>query len=375
MNTDSVHAILSADVAGNTVLAYLQATGIFVLLYCGFYFAYQVLLRHMEKIAKKSATDIYQLLVSVLAHLGRTFFLVLALYFSTSFLKMPSALQILLHSLLVIVLTVRVTFLIQEALRYGIRHAYLRQRNVKEDPTIDSAVSSIIGVLRWIVWLAAILFLLDNLGVNITTMVAGIGITGIAVGMASQTILGDMFSAFAIFLDRPFEVGDFVIIDNYMGTVEHIGIKTTRIRSLSGEQLVFSNSDLTKSRIKNYKRLEEPRGSINFTLAYDTPPAKLREVREVIIKVLANVPNVRMDHVHLMGFGPSGYNYEAAFYVLKGNVSRNFDIQQDVFFRIAEVLEKAGIKPSAQAQDIAVRHLPGVQNFAPKTKEENALWR
>jgi small-conductance mechanosensitive channel len=358
MDITHLQTTLDVVVGGNRVRDYLQAVVMLPLFYLGFYIIHHVILRHLERMAKQTTWDWDDLLVVLLTRLGRSFFLVLSLYFATAPLHMPPLYQFLLRSLLIIVLTIRVAVLTQEALRYGIRQVYFRRRKVKNDPTVESAVNSIVSVLRWIVWLGAILFLMDNLGINITTMVASIGITGIAVGMASQAILGDMFSAFAIFLDKPFEVGDFVIIDSFMGTVEHIGIKTTRIRSLFGEQLIFANSDLTKSRIKNFKLLQEPRGSINFTLAYNTPPQKLREAREAMLKTIQGIPEVRVDHVHLMSFGPSGYNYEAAFYVLRENLSRNFDIQQDVCFRIAECLEHVGITPASQAQDVTIKNLP-----------------
>jgi small-conductance mechanosensitive channel len=362
MNIDSIKTVLATVIGGNSLQDYLQTVILFLLFYFGFYLTHKMIVRRLVKTAKQTATDIDDLLVLLLSQLGQSFFLALALYFSTSFLKLPSTLHVLLRALLIIVFTIRVTILTQEILRYVIRHVYFRDRKRRNDPTIESAINSILGVLRWIVWAAALLFLLDNLGINITTMVAGIGITGIAVGLASQTILGDMFSAFAIFLDKPFEVGDFVIIDNFMGTVEHIGIKTTRVRSLFGEQLIFANSDLTKSRIKNYKLLEEPRGSANFMLAFNTPAAKLREAREVMLKTIQTIPEIRVDHVHLMNCGSSGYNYEAAFYVLREHVTKNFDIQQEVYFKIAESLESIGVTPTAQGQDIAITSFPNLDN-------------
>lgn len=362
MDLNSFLAIMNINIGGNSVQDYLQALLVFFVLYFGLSLVHRVVVRRLEKISKKTATDIDDLLVSILSRLGRSFFLVIALYMSTMFLKMPPNLSLFLRALLIIVITIRVTVLAQEALRYGIKHTYLRRKKVKEDPTVDSAVNSIIGVLRWFIWLGAVLFLLDNLGVNITTMVASIGITGIAVGIALQAILGDMFSAFAIFLDKPFEVGDFVIVDNYMGTIEQIGIKTTRIRSLSGEQLIFANSDLTKSRIKNYKLLEEPRGAVTFTIAFNTPGEKLREISETVIKTIRETPDVRLDHVHLRNFGPSGYDYEAAFYILRGNVGRNFDLQEITFIRIAECLQQIGVVPVAQARDITITNLPKERN-------------
>jgi small-conductance mechanosensitive channel len=348
--------LLAVEIGGNSVQDYLQTLVIFFLFFFGFCFAYHILIKRLETWAKHASTDIAELMVAMLSRLGNAVFFVLALYFSTSSLRLPPAFQTLIHALLVIIITFRCTFLVQEALRYAIRHAYQRKR-AKNDPIIESTVSNIIGVLRWIIWLAAMLFLLDNLGVNITTMVAGIGITGIAVGLAAQTILGDAFSAFAIFLDKPFEVGDFVTVDNYMGNIEHIGIKTTRIRSLSGEELIFANSDLTKSRIKNYKRMGDARGVINFSLAFSTPAEKLRQARDLTQEIIKTTPHVRIDHVHLMNFGPSAYTFEAAYYVETSQIDKSMDIQQEICFQIAERLAKIGIIAAPPAQDIIVKKI------------------
>jgi small-conductance mechanosensitive channel len=140
----------------------------------------------------------------------------------------------------------------------------------------QQAIKVIMPAVKWIIWALAIIIILDNLGVKISALMAGLGIGGVAVALASQTVLGDVFHYFTIFFDRPFEIGDFIVIGEFMGTVEHIGIKSTRIRSLGGEQLVFSNTDLSNSRVRNYKRMEQRRVLFKFNITYDTPLEQIR---------------------------------------------------------------------------------------------------
>jgi small-conductance mechanosensitive channel len=357
MNIEHLNAWMNIPISGNTVYAYLRAIVTLAVIFLTLVILHRVLIKHLGKLAKRTATDLDDLMVTLLSRIGNSVFFVFALYFSASSLNLAPYVHSLLHTAVVIVITIRAVTLVQEALRYVLRFAYRRGRS-KDDPVIESTVTNLIGVFKWILWIAAFLFILDNLGVNITTMVAGIGITGIAVAMASQAVLGDAFSAFAIFLDKPFEVGDFIIVDTIMGSVEHIGLKTTRIRSLFGEQLVIANSDLTKSRIKNYKRMQAKRGSLNFSMAFNTPVEKLKRVPEVVLTVLKNTALVRADHVHLMNFGSSTLDFEAAYYLEAGKDYMYFDVHQDICLRILEGFAQEGIELAAPAQFIHVKELP-----------------
>jgi small-conductance mechanosensitive channel len=175
-------------------------------------------------------------------------------------------------------------------------------------------------------------------------VVAGLGIGGIAVALAAQAVLGDLFSYFSILMDRPFELGDFIIIDDYMGTIEHIGIKTTRIRSLGGEQLVFSNTDLTGSRIRNYKRMEQRRIVFRIGVVYQTPVEKLKEIPGIIKGIMDAIPEARTDRAHFASYGDSSLDFEIVYYVLTGDYNKYMDIQQEINLSLAEEFERRGIE-------------------------------
>jgi small-conductance mechanosensitive channel len=185
---------------------------------------------------------------------------------------------------------------------------------------------------------------MDNLGFEISAVIAGLGIGGIAVALAAQAVLGDLFSYFSILFDKPFELGDFVIVDGHMGTIEHIGIKTTRIRSLGGEQLIFSNTDLTGSRLRNYKRMEQRRIVFKLGVTYQTPIEKLKGIPSVIKNIITNIEETRFDRAHFSGFGDFSLDFEVVYHVLTGDYNRYMDTQQDINLQIAEEFERQGIE-------------------------------
>src|SRR5262249_15040416 len=158
-------------------------------------------------------------------------------------------------------------------------------------------------------WVLIAILILDNWGVNVGTLLAGLGVTGVAIALATQNILSDLFASVSIIFDKPFVVGDFIVVDNYMGSIEKIGLKTTRLRSLSGEQLIFSNNDLLKSRIRNYQRMTQRRIEFSFGLAYETPVDKLRMIPNLIREIIVTQKMVRFDRAHFKGFGDSSLNF------------------------------------------------------------------
>jgi small-conductance mechanosensitive channel len=202
-----------------------------------------------------------------------------------------------------------------------------------------------IGVLiRIIVWTCTLLLFLENLNIEITALVAGLGIGGIAIAFAAQAVLEDIFSFVSILFDRPFEVGDFIAVDDMMGSVEHIGIKTTRIRSLSGEQLIFSNKDLTNSRVSNYKRMESRRVQFNIGVTYDTPGDMLKEIPGIIREIIEDLENARFDRAHFKTFDDFSLDFEIVYHVSSQDYALYMDIQQAVNLRIKEAFEKRGIQ-------------------------------
>jgi small-conductance mechanosensitive channel len=209
-------------------------------------------------------------------------------------------------------------------------------------------------IARFMIWAATLLFIFDNLGVNITAFVASLGIGGVAVALAAQSVLGDAFSSFAIFMDKPFQVGDFIIVGDLLGTVEHVGFKTTRIRSLGGEQLIFSNSDLTSSRIKNYKRMRERRVTFSVGVIYQTSVEKVKMIPPTIKRVVEEHDNARFDRAHFKNFGDFALIYEIVYYVLSADYNMYMDLQQSINFRLMEEFKKAELQFAYPTQQLYV---------------------
>jgi small-conductance mechanosensitive channel len=213
-----------------------------------------------------------------------------------------------------------------------------------------------------LIWLVAAIMLLGNFGVNISTLVTGLGIGGVAIALASQAILGDLFSYFTIIFDRPFEVGDFIMIGEQSGTVEHIGLKSTRLRSISGEELVMCNKDLTGSRIRNYKRMQNRRVVFTVGLTYDTPVEKLKEAPVQIKSIIESIPFSKFDRSHFFSFGDFNLNVETVYFVTTPDYYKYMDIQQEINFRIKETFESMGIEFAFPTQVVHIAAQPSLTN-------------
>ncbi|HET8598494.1 MAG TPA: mechanosensitive ion channel family protein [Castellaniella sp.] len=198
-------------------------------------------------------------------------------------------------------------------------------------------------LLRTVIWIVAMLAVLDNLGVNITTLVASLGIGGVAVALAVQTILSDLFASIAIGLDKPFELGDFIVFGNVAGSIEHIGLKTTRIRSLGGEQIICSNTELLKQTIQNYKRMEQRRIVFTLHLPYGTPVDTLAAVPGDVQTQITTQPNTRYDRAHIARLGDWSLELEAVYYVMSADYNQYMDIQQAINLGILKALEARGV--------------------------------
>jgi len=211
-------------------------------------------------------------------------------------------------------------------------------------------------IIRILTWTLALLLFLDNIGIKITTLITSFGIGGIAIAFAAQAILEDMFSFFTIFLDRPFEVDDFIIVDDLMGTVEQIGIKTTRIRSINGEQLIFSNKDLTSSRLRNYKRMQNRRALLKLGVQYDTPLEKLKEIPGLIRCIIENIADTKFDRAHFSEYADYSLKFEIVYYILSQDYNVYMDIQQEINFLIKEEFDKRDINFAYPTQTLYMQN-------------------
>ncbi|MGE3262711.1 MAG: mechanosensitive ion channel family protein [Bacteriovoracia bacterium] len=211
------------------------------------------------------------------------------------------------------------------------------------DPGRATTLATLIFLGQAAIWVVVSLLLIGNLGYNVSALLAGLGVGGIAIALAVQNILGDLFGSLSIVLDKPFVIGDFIAVGEEMGTVEKIGIKTTRVKSLSGEQLIFSNSDLLKSRIRNFKRMGERRVEFAFGLQYTTAPDKLDQARALVEKVVASQPDCRFERCHLAKFGNMNLEFETVYWVNKRDYLSYINAHHGISVRIAETFRKSGI--------------------------------
>lgn len=298
--------------------------------------------RHIARLAARTETTWDDALVELLRHTKWLFLLIVALFAGSLLLSLPVRMRGIANAVAAIALIVQAGIWLNAVILFWLEG--YRQLKLKEDPASVTTMSAVSFVGRLVLWLVILLLILDNLGVNVTALVAGLGVGGIAVALAVQNILGDLFASLSIVLDKPFTVGDFLMIDECMGSVEHIGLKTTRIRSLSGEQLVFSNADLLGSRIRNYGRMFERRVVFNLGVTYQTPREKLIKIPTIIRETVEAQASTRFDRSHFKAYGDFSLNFETVYYVLVPDYNTYMDIQQAINLRTHERFEEETIE-------------------------------
>ncbi len=338
----------------NRLADYLVCMGIFI---AGVLIAHifkSIILIRLKSWAKKTATTIDDFVVQVFQKNLLPLLYFGAFYISVQHLTLLPVLEKILNVLGVAVLTIITVRFLIELINYVLFSVWLKR---DESESRKRSVKGIVSVLKVVVWGIGIVFLLDNLGFKISAVIAGLGIGGIAVALAAQAVLGDLFSYFSILFDRPFEVGDFIIINDYLGMIEHVGIKTTRIRSLGGEQLIFSNTDLTNSRVRNYKRMEKRRVVFKLGVTYNTPYEKLKEIPVIIKKIIENVKDTAFDRAHFFAYGDFNLVIEVVYYVLSPDYNKYMDTQQEINLAIKQEFEKRNIEFAFPTQTLYVNKM------------------
>ncbi|CAN1211816.1 Mechanosensitive ion channel family protein [Tumidithrix helvetica PCC 7403] len=212
-------------------------------------------------------------------------------------------------------------------LENAVRYYWLKRRGEKIQ---DEGFSLLFPSVRVVVWTIGVIFFLENIGLNLSAVVASLGIGGVAIALASKGVLQDLFSYYSILLDRPFEIGDLIVVGEFSGTVESVGIKTTRIKSVSGEQLIFSNTDLTSSRLKNFKRMERRRAAFVVRVSYSTELDKLREIPTIVKNIIEAIEHTSFDRAHFSSYGEFSLNFDVVYYVLSNDYKRYMDIQEQI---------------------------------------------
>ena len=336
----------------NTVRTWLIAAGVMTGVVVALWLVRRLLLGRLDRLAKRTHTDFDDLVVDVIRRTSVLFRIFLALTAGSLVLALPAGTRTVVRVVAVLALLVQtgiwgngiVRFL---TARYVARHS--------TDGTSATTITALSYGARFLLYVVLFLLALDNLGINITALVAGLGIGGIAVALAVQNILGDLFGALSIVLDKPFVVGDFIVVDTFSGTVEHIGLKTTRLRSIEGEQIVIANAELLRSRIRNYKRMYERRVVFLVSVTYDTPPDTVERIPGIIRDIVNAQAQVRIDRAHFKRFADSALEFETVYYMLIADYTAMMDTQQAIAIALMRRFREEGIEFAFPSRTVYVR--------------------
>jgi small-conductance mechanosensitive channel len=338
---------------GDLVLAALFFCLVMIVAYVARGLMRRTVLRHLRETAGKTESIVDDVLLAIVKSTRTLFVVAIGLYVALKSLPLSEEKDGWLDSFAVIAVVLQSAMWANAAIQRAIDRT--KAKRVAEDPSSVSAFGLMSFFGRVSIWAVALLIALQNLGVEITALVASLGIGGIAIAFALQNILGDVFCSIAILLDKPFVVGDFIIVGDLMGNVENIGIKTTRIRSLGGEQIVFSNADLIGSRIRNYKRMYERRIVFGFGVVYETPAEKLEEIPGIVKHIVESSEKTRFDRAHFKEYGDFSLNFEVVYYVLVADYNVYMDIQQRINLEIFREFQQRGIAFAYPTQELIVR--------------------
>ncbi len=339
---------LNLSVYGNTLYQYGIALAVALAAIIGYKVMQRIISNHLQHLAQKTKSDIDEVALEMVESVRWQ----VAAYAGVFAGAMPLAMPEFVHNLLIIGFVILIIH--QVIVTGNIFIKYLVAKRIAAEDTGQAQVAThAIGLALQIgVWSLGLLFILSNFGIDVTSLIAALGVGGIAIAFALQQILSDLFGSFAIYFDKPFVPGDFVVVGNQMGTVEKIGIKTTRIKSLAGEELVFSNQQLTTATIQNYQRMNERRVVFEIKLTYNTSVKKLKQAVEIIRQAIIEVDPTRLDRVHFKQFAESSLAIEAVYYCETPDYNTYMDVNQDIMLTIKDKFEKEKIELALPTQTI-----------------------
>ena len=337
---------------GNSIETWIMAVVSVPVVWGLLAFINRVVLGRLEQLAKSTDTFADDLLVYALGKTRTWLMFLVGLYIGSLFLDLTASVSRVVQLVMLLGLILQGGLWANSIINCLLERS--RENKLKEDPASVTTLSVIGFVSKLVLWSFVILLVLDNLGFDITALIAGLGVGGVAVALAVQKILGDLFASLSIVFDKPFSVGDFIVVDSLMGSVEYVGLKTTRVRSLSGEQLVFSNSDLLSSRIHNFGRMYKRRVVFRIGVTYQTSREKLEMIPGIMREAIEAHENTTFDRAHFFSYGSYSLDFEIVYYVLSPDYNIYMDIQQAINLDIHRRFEQENIEFAYPTQTLFV---------------------
>ena len=341
---------LSYSLWGNSVKDYILAIVVFGLAVIIFRILKYQIVKKLRNVADKTKAEVDDLLIKIVDKIGWHFYIFFAIYAALKFIQVPDAVNIFFIYATPIVVIFIIVRSLQQFVDYGMR----KLAKEKELETETSVVNVLGRILRGALWGIAFIYIISLFGYDITTVVAGFGVIGIVLAFGLQNILSDVFASFSIFFDKPFEVGDFIIVGDNLGVVKTVGIKSTRIQSLWGQEVVIPNKELTSARINNYKKMERRRVQFSFGVVYDTSAEKLEEILKITKEIVDKIELAELDRIHFKEYGDYSLNFEVVYYVNTSDYNIYMDIQQEINLSLKKRFEKEGIKFAYPTQTVIV---------------------
>jgi small-conductance mechanosensitive channel len=319
-----------------------------------FWFIRIVVLFRAKALAKKTVGTFDDVVVDSIESIKAWVYTIVALFAALQFFTLPETVDLLVKGIFSFVIVWQAITIASCFVDYFVKR--FLEKNTDDDGVTDpgsaTASNMVTLIAKIISWALGTIFVLSNLGIEVTSLVAGLGVGGIAVAFALQGVLGDLFASFSLYFDKPFRIGDFIVIGADTGTVEKIGIKSTRIRTLQGEQLVVSNTELTTARVQNFKKMSERRIVSHFGITYETPQEKVRQVPDIVTGIFVAIQGARLDRVHFTTFADSALIFEFVYFVDTSSYAEYLDKQQTFNFELMRILAEKGIEFAYPTQTI-----------------------
>ncbi|MFB6212622.1 MAG: mechanosensitive ion channel family protein [Candidatus Magasanikbacteria bacterium] len=330
------------QILGNSILDLTEALGIFLGTLAILKVIQIAILGKLNSWSKNTENNFDDVFIKIIESFHAPFVIFFAFYLSLEVINITPWLKSVLNIILIVWLIYKSGKVVEIFINYG-QKKFIKKTSEESRGSTEVAAQILGKTLKAILWVVAGLLVLSNLGVKIGPLLAGLGVGGVAVALAAQNILGDLFNSFVIYFDKPFVVGDFIKVKDKMGTVEKIGLKTTRIRSLQGEELVFSNTQLTSQEIQNFGQMKKRRGELKFGVEYDTLQEKLEKIPEMVRTIVEGIEKVEIDRIFFEEFGDSAIGFELIYYVQEPDYNLYAKKNQQIAFAINESFQKKGI--------------------------------
>ncbi|CAH0170694.1 mechanosensitive ion channel [Pseudomonas mediterranea] len=357
MDSSSLEFFTDTQLLGISIANWLLALGVMTVSFIVARASIGFLLRNVRARAQKPNAYLSHIAVEVLSSTSNTLLLLASILIGIGVLDLPERWLSRVSSLWFVVAALQMGLWANRAIALALLHYFARHNHTEIHQKSALATLSLWGA-KVFLWAMVLLAMLSNLGVNITAFIASLGVGGIAVALAVQNILGDLFASLSIAVDKPFEVGDFIVVGSLAGTVEHVGLKTTRIRSLGGEQIVMANAEMISTTIQNYKRLQERRIVFEFALPLDCSTEQLKQVPVIVERIIKAQEKTRFDRSHFRGIGQSALEFETVYIVLDPSYNIYMDIQQAINLGMMEEFAKIGVRFAIPARTVHVASLP-----------------